>query len=309
MTKLLFLRLMFAKYRLQGKTIWCAFQGAGPIHTRLGKWLAASVLEQVDIFVARDPATFRLVKSLAFNLDARLAQDAIFLPGLEEDLLEAHPLPGELEAIFSRSTPVIGLNLRQWFHFSSSLMPYEIAQNGYQRRSEKKMAVLINRISYLIERIRTAHPEAHILLLSAYQTDQVSWEDDTPWLAQVKENFFSDAHVHLANQTLSIPQYFQVISRLSLMIAMRLHSSLIALRFGVPAINISYTLKGQDIFQYLGLDEYVTNLDRLMQDPDSITGMIRSILENPQMVRKKVQTVTQAAIAQNVSMLKSLLHP
>jgi polysaccharide pyruvyl transferase WcaK-like protein len=144
-------------------------------------------------------------------------------------------------------------------------------------------------------------------LLSAYQANQVSWEDDTPWLAQIQAHFSTDDHIHLANQVLSLPQYFQVISRLSLMVAMRLHSSLIALRFGVPAINISYTLKGQNIFQYLGLHENVTNLEQFMQDPEHITGMIRLIMEAPQKERQKAHDATRAAIAQNITVLNSLL--
>ena len=310
LTKLIFLRLLFGVYRRQGKKIWCVFQGAGPIRTKLGKLLATSLLEQVDIFIARDPASFRLVKSIAPRLEVRQAHDAIFLPGLELDLKESVPLPVELETVFSNSAPVVGINLRQWFHFSSSMLPYEISQHGYQHRSETKMAALINQTTQLIGNIRNSYPDAHILLISAYQANQVNWEDDTPWLARVQAFFGNDDHIHLGNQALTIPQYFQAISRLDLMVAMRLHSSLIALRFGVPAINISYTLKGRDIYQQLGLMENVLNLDQFMQQgPEQITGMIRTILEEPQLKRQIVRAATQAAIAQNMTVLNSLFRP
>ena len=98
LAKLMYLWLLFHRYRMMGLQIWCLFQGAGPITTFWGRMLAAGILNCVDVFVARDPGTYQLIGSLTNKPRLILGQDAIFLHGFEEDLEQANV--GEL---FKRS--------------------------------------------------------------------------------------------------------------------------------------------------------------------------------------------------------------
>ena len=268
LAKLFYLWVIFSLYRLAGMKIYCLFQGAGPLKTRPGRWLAARALSQVSLFIARDPGTYSLIGNISPGTKKILAHDAIFLPGFEQEVSGISVDEKQLvdDYIGDKSGgPVVGINIRQWFHLNSRILPYQMNQAAYVNQSQEKMDQLIHSMAELIGKIRKDY-NARILLISAYQPDVVPWEDDLPWLEQLAKHFNEDDGVILTDKPLSMPQYYALMSRLDVMIGMRLHSSLIALRMGVPSLNISYTLKGRDILEYMGLGKNVVDLKDFLTD-------------------------------------------
>lgn len=306
LAKLAYLWLMFRLYRRQGLKIWCLFQGAGPLTTRLGRWLASGVLSAVDIFVARDPGTERLVGGLSTNPCVLLGHDAIFLPGFEQDLQT--PVAGRDPSGWRKKPagPLIGLNVRQWFHFTASLLPYELARRGYLERSREKMKELTSAMTRVVQQLRQ-RVDARVILLSAYQPGSVPWEDDLPWLAQIKRDFAADEQVILLDAPISMPDYYRLMGQLDIMIGMRLHSSLVALRFGTPALNISYTLKGGDIYRHLGLAENIIQLPQAIETPGLVADMAVGMLADLPAQRERVGRQVTQAIEMNRTLLSGLL--
>ena len=308
LVKLLYLWVNFQIYKQMGKQVWVLFQGAGPLGTRPGKALAKGVLGRVDLFAARDPGTYQLVGRLQPDLRRVLANDAIFFPGFEADI-QSQNMPDWLNRLFEpASRPVIGVNLRQWFHFASSLLPYQFSRKAYLERSSQKMLEVVCAMEKIVEALRR-QMNARILLVSAYQPGVVPWEDDSGWLAQVKERFAGDGEVIQIDQPLSIPEYFTLISRLKMMIGMRLHSSLIALRLGVPSINLSYTLKGNDILQHLGLGQNAISLEKFLQSPEPVLERSIQILKGWDAEKALVQSAVAKATSDNLEILRSLVYP
>jgi polysaccharide pyruvyl transferase WcaK-like protein len=306
LARLLYLRVLFGLYRQMGKRIWCLFQGAGPVTTSLGSMLARQALNQANCFVARDPGTLSLLQRLSPTAKIHLGYDAIFLPGFEADLEPSDRPPAWYQSLWVPDRPVVGLNIRQWFHFSSSLLPYEFSKKKYLARSLPKMEQLLDTICGCVQQLRRRF-QARLLLISAYQPGSVPWEDDLIWLERLKARFAGDPEVMLVNETISMPLYYQLMSRLDLMIGMRLHSSLIALRFGVPAINLSYTLKGRDIYDYLGLADNVVALPEVLNDPDCIINIADRILSDAGAEREKTRRVVAQAIEKNSQLLCEIL--
>lgn len=302
LAKLVYLWLVFHFYRLIGLRIWCLFQGAGPITTPLGKKLASGVLRCVEVFVARDPGTYKLVSSLSSKPRLYLGQDAIFLPGMELDL----PAVLSEEKASKGQRLLIGVNIRQWFHFAASILPYEFSRNQYRERSLDKMQRLVDVFSELIKNLRQDY-DARILLLSAYQPGVMEWEDDLPWLAMIKQKFADDPDVILPDESLTIPQYFQQMRSLDLMIGMRLHSSLTALRFGVPAINVSYTLKGGDIYRHLGFNENIVELKEVLEDPRRLYAATVKLIEELDDQRLLAKKLVSQVIDDNFALLSSII--
>jgi len=305
--KLMFLWGRFWLYQRMGLKIWMLFQGAGPVTTPFGKWIARHVLNQVDLFVARDPSSDELVGQLSPRIKRMLAHDAIFMPGMETDLLDISSRETDLlEGLFKeKDGPVIGLNIRLWFHFASSLLPFQLAQKQYLERSSHKMDALVASASVLVKMLREEY-NAKVVLISAYQPGVVEWEDDQPWLERIKQNFVDDSDVVNLNDSLSMPAYFKLMEKFDLVIGMRLHTCLIALRFGTPAINLNYTLKGKDILSHLGLAENIFELDDFIQSPAIISPRIKTLLEHQHAEKIKVDNAVQAAIDQNMIVLESL---
>jgi len=303
LARLIYLWTAFRLYRALGLRIICLFQGAGPITTRAGRWLARAVLDQVDVFVARDPGTSALIEKLNPRPRRIVANDAIFLPGLEDDRR-----PHEaLAPLLAGGRPVIGVNVRQWFHFASSLVPYQFSRRAYQHRSEARMPALLNVMAEVVGRLRT-RLAARVLLISAYQPGIRPWEDDLPWLARIKARFAEDDEVQLVHWPLEMPPYYDLMARLDAMIGMRLHSSLVALRFGVPSVNISYTLKGGDILRHMGLPESVFSLEAFLHSPEAMWTRLEAILAQHEVEHRRVQEAVNRAIAHNLAVLQELLH-
>ncbi len=306
LVKLLYLWIVFTLYSLSGKEIWCCFQGAGPITTSVGRWLMKRILNRVKIFVARDPYSQHLVKTFATKTQVLLGHDAIFLPrqeGYSTGNLENRSLLAEL---FSTERPVIGFNLRQWFHFSSSWLPYQFAQKRYRARSLPQMQVLVNKSIEVISTLRSKY-NARVVLISAYQPSIEPWEDDLTWLAKVKVAFGTDEEVILLKEKLSMPLYFELMSRLTLTIGMRLHTTLLALRHGVPSLNLNYTLKGRAIVEYLGLSDYVIDLGDFLHSSEPVLQWVEKILPSREEQSKRINALVEVAITQNQALLDELL--
>ncbi len=306
--KLIFLWARFWYYRRMGLQVWMLFQGAGPVTTLFGKWIAGQVLDQVDLFVARDPSSYELVGQLNSRVKRMLAHDAIFMPDMETDLLNVSSRETDmLEGLFKEKYgPVVGLNFRLWFHFASNLLPFQLAKKQYLERASDKMDTLVASASSLVKMLRAEY-NAKIVLISAYQPGVVAWEDDQPWLERIQQNFMDDPQVINLNDPLSMPAYFRLMEKLDLVIGMRLHTCLIALRFGTPAINLNYTLKGKDIMSHLGLAENTFELDDFIQSPTIINQRIKTVLDHQQAEKLKIDKAVQAAIDQNMTVLASLV--
>jgi polysaccharide pyruvyl transferase WcaK-like protein len=310
LAKLFYLWVIFILYKLAGMKIYCLFQGAGPLKTKPGRWLAARALSQVSLFIARDPGTYSLIGNISPGTRKILAHDAIFLPGFEQQAAEITVEENQLvdEYIGDKSSGlVVGINIRQWFHLTSRILPYQMNQAAYMNQSQEKMDQLIHSMAEFIGKIQKKF-KTRILLISAYQPSVVPWEDDLPWLEQLAKLFKVDDGVILTDKPLSMPQYYALMSRLDVMIGIRLHSSLIALRMGVPSLNISYTLKGRDILEYMGLGKNVVDLKDFLIDTSAAYDRFCEVIVNLDKERLEVTRHTHRSIKENMDVLSTIIR-
>lgn len=305
LVKVLYLGLFFFLSKVFGKKVILLLQGAGPINTRSGRFLTKNMLRFVDIFVARDPQSYQLIGDLKPDLRKELGFDAIFLPGFEDFLRPEKSRNGSFFS-FPDENLVIGINIRQWFHFSSSLIPFQFNRKKYLRRSQLQMEILLQHyyelINWLIEKY-----QANILLISAYQPGIEPWEDDEYYLKIIKNKFAGMDKVKLMEEVDDLEDYFHTIGMLDFMIGMRLHSSLTALRLGVPSINISYTNKGQDILTQLDLSENIVNLTDFIESPDETKLKIEKLIQTLPEEKEKINSVIEIAIHKNFELIKRLI--
>jgi polysaccharide pyruvyl transferase WcaK-like protein len=131
-----------------------------------------------------------------------------------------------------------------------------------------------------------------------YEPGEEGWEDDSPWLEQIKSRFADDPDVVLLSGDLSIIELCELFSRFDLLIGARLHSALIALRAGVPAIHIADTLKGWDIYRNLGLADWIVDIGRVLQSPEVVIDKIERILSDPERF-DRVRAAVEPVVAVN----------
>ena len=114
--------------------------------------------------------------------------------------------------------------------------------------------------------------------------------------------FVDDEDVVVADYPFSLLGFCSLISKLDLMVGTRLHSTLTALRFNVPAINLNYTLKGRAIFNDLGFSNLVVELNDFIEDPFPTYEMTIKVLDGDPsrlMVADKIEKI----IAENEKIL------
>ncbi len=304
--KLVHTWLVFVSYRLLGLKILVALQGAGPLTTPLGRWLAARILRLTKLVLVRDRGSHDLLRGMLPEDRLRLASDGIFLPGFPERG-NHHELPSELEALCAaQGRPVIGLNIRLWFHFASTLIPYQFRRNSFRERAEARMGTFLSAITEIVTELRRRR-NARIGLLSMYEPGVEPWEDDAPLLRQIKDRFAEDPEVVLLSDDLPILQLCALIARFDLIIGTRLHSTLIALRAGVPAIHIAYTLKGDHIYRDLDLSDWAIPIETAMEAPSVILEKAERVLADPARF-ERVRASVEPVIAANERALLDALH-
>jgi polysaccharide pyruvyl transferase WcaK-like protein len=306
LAKLMHTWLVFSIYNLLGLKIVCVCQGAGPLDSRAGKFLARAVLNRVAVFMARDQGTFNLVASLNSRTRLIRAHDGIFLPGFENAGVRAR-MSAELQNEFAPEIdgPLIAINVRMWFHFTGGLLPYHYAQSAFRNRALERMADFERAMARLVVRLRK-ELNARVVLVSMYEPGVEEWEDDALWLASLKSHFADDSGVVHCEKDLTIPEFFAMMSCFDLVIGTRLHSTLSALRGGVKAIHLAYTLKGRDIFASLGLDEFAVDLERFMESPDPVFELARTTLER-QDLNDRIREIGQRVVGENRQALREAL--
>lgn len=298
--------LVFFIYRLLGLKIVCVCQGAGPLDTRIGRFLARAVLNQVAVFMARDKGTFDLVSSLRSRAKLVRSHDGIFLPGFEPVEHPTSQVFADLKkASEEHRGPVIAINMRLWFHFTGGFLPYQFAKASFRERADERMSAFVEAFVRLIGRLRT-EMDARVVLVSMYEPGIEEWEDDAMWLSRLKASFVNDPAVILCEDDLSVPEFNTLMKGFDLVIGTRLHSTLTALRQGVRAIHLSYTLKGKDIFDSLGLAEFAFDLNGFIEEPDQVFELARATIDKEDLPAR-IADITENAIAENLQTLRQAL--
>lgn len=304
--KLLHTWLVFLSYRLLGLKILLAHQGAGPLTTCTGRWLARRVLGCVDLALVRDRGSCRVLADLVPAERLRLGADGIFLDGFPTRDQPGLVSPAIMALRDTGGRPLVGLNVRLWFHFAASWIPYQFARERYRQRAQAPIAQLLDSLAQAVAHLRRRH-RARVVLVSMYEPGVEPWEDDLPLLASLKERFGGDDEVVLHTADVPIGDLCRLFGRLDLMIGMRLHATLIALRAGVPAIHIAYTLKGHDIYADLGLSEWLVSVEEARRSPDGIVRLIDAVLGDPARF-DRVAAIVRPLVARNMAALAEAVN-
>jgi polysaccharide pyruvyl transferase WcaK-like protein len=303
--KLVHTWITFLSYRMLGKRIIVLMQGAGPLNSRTGRWLTRRIVNVVDCFVVRDTGTLQLLLKIGGRARFVRGHDGIFLQGLESLTAQAteKPLVDHLTR-HNAGQPVVGVNIRLWYHFSNGFLPYQFAKHRYLKRAEEPMRKLIGAACELVRRLRAGR-NARVVLISMYEPNSQPWEDDFPHLQQIKDAFADDSEVVLLADPLSMGGVCDLMRRLNLMIGARLHSTLAALRQGVPAINLAYTNKCSDILSDLGLAANYVPLETFVNSPALVYDRACAVLDDA-LLSSRIRDLVRERVRENEAILRQL---
>ena len=251
---LLFLRILLLKR--SGSRFVIAFQGAGPIRTRFGKFCLKLISRLIDYAIVREPTAQKILIE-----DAAMSQAEVVL-GVDSALL-LEPPQSEFGRTylqkhkFDLSRPILGVNLRRWYHQRGGWLPTEFRSKQAPVGAERMHTL----ISEMAQAISTNGAYSKILMIPMYRRYPEMWEDDIVLLEELKARLPSNYVVGFLEEDVSAFELLSIFSMLDVMIGVRLHSTIMAHIAGVPAIHIAYEHKGIEHYEHMRMRDLVISID------------------------------------------------
>lgn len=270
--KLPFILAKFLFFRLRGLRIRIIAQGAGPITTPFGRWCTRGIMRLVKSASFRDHESLALAAGIAPKCVDKMTQTvdcALFAAG------ETGKGRGKT---VSDKPPLVGVNLRRWYHFDGHWLPYEYrVRMGLIREipGDQKMELFISEMARFLDKQVEARG-IRIRLIPMYPRNVEPWEDDVTLLNELKNRMTHPEAVEVIEEDLSPEKLLTVFQDLDAMIGVRLHSTIIATLLGVPSIHLAYSPKGHSYFKMIGQERYCLPLDRL-STPEGWRGLEASL--------------------------------
>jgi polysaccharide pyruvyl transferase CsaB len=196
--------------RAAGAKVMVYAQGIGPLQGQLSRAVARLALSSAHAVTVRDRQSQELLQK--WGMDSELTADPVWC-------LKPSKLPDQVAAQLQaiQSTNLIALSLRQTPTFSNSHL-------------ESLLAAMLQSIP----------EQAHLLLLPLMreQDDAILKRFEREWRQAGRACTF------LQTEALTYPsQYLSIFSQCRLLIGMRLHALIMALKVAVPVVGIEYDPK------------------------------------------------------------------
>lgn len=229
-------------------------QGVGPINRSISKLLMRLVANHVNLITLRDrDSALYLEKIGVVKPPLVITSDPVF--SLEPEAADQVAIQELLQHSGAGDRPLLGVSVRKWG-----------ALEGYQNELAHLLDVLAEQHNYQVLFIPMAYPE--------------DLEASRKVMALMRhEALLLDKH-------LSSKEHLALITRLDLMIAMRLHALIFAASRGVPFAGISYDPK---IDAFLKLFD----LEPLNKSYEEMKSALDNLLANAELQDKIVQQAAE----------------
>jgi polysaccharide pyruvyl transferase CsaB len=255
-------------------------QGIGPVNKQINKKLIKWILNKVDLITVRDKSSKELLENLGVvKPSIYVNSDPAFLLKKKNinHIIDNYPYIREL--IHSDNRPLIGVSVREYKSNGSDL-----------KRIFAQVA------DYLIKNY-----QAKIIFLPFQFDEDVHISEEILSLMKNK--------AEVLKIKLEPEELLSVLSRLSLVVGVRLHSIIFSSIANIPFIAFKYDPKVKYFVEDLGLSELLLEIDKDIS-LKNIQEKIEYIRENNDKIKnillKKVNNLEGKALANNESVYKFL---
>jgi len=212
-------------------------QGVGPINKKLNKLLIRWILNKIDIITVRDNPSKELLKSMGVLKPAIwVSSDPCFLlkkKSINHNIIKN--FPDILELTKSNNYPLVGVSIREY--------------KGNRTDLKRIVAQLADDI---IENYK-----AKIIFLPFKFDEDLCLSEEVLFLMKNK------SQANILRARLEPEELLLLISQLSLMIGMRLHSIIFSSMVNIPFIALNYDPKVKNFVEDLDLTELLLELNDL----------------------------------------------
>jgi polysaccharide pyruvyl transferase WcaK-like protein len=253
--------------KMRGCKVLYVSVGAGPIHSRRGRWLVKSALALADFRSYRDPETKVFLRSIGAGRET----DRIF-PDLAFGIVrEIRPRVTDLD----RSRPVVGIGLML---YHGRLSSDEDRDSTYRVYLEQLAAL----VKWLLAR------DYDIRLLIGELSD-VAVTAEFKALLKNRLGNYDEARI-IDEPASSVEDLLAQLSKTDAVVATRFHNILLAVALNKPAICVSFHQKCTSLMEDMGLQEYCQDIKHLNAEKliEQFCKLETNAGSLKQMIRQKV---------------------
>jgi polysaccharide pyruvyl transferase WcaK-like protein len=272
--------------KMRGCKLLFVSVGAGPIDSRVGRWLVTSALALADFRSYRDNAT----KEYLSSIGAKVARDRVY-PDLAfsvvDEITPKYALP-------RRRRAVVGLGLMLYHGKQSSDKLRESTYTAYLEQ-------LVVFVKWLLAR------DYDIRLLIGDLSDRSVAVEFKALLNDRLGGYDEDRIID--DPVLSVEDLLGQLAETDAVVATRFHNVLLALALNKPVISISFHQKCTSLMQDMGLQEYCQDIKQLNADKlmEQFSQLEKNAGSLRQMIREKVADCRKALDEQYSLIFKDLL--
>lgn len=248
-------------------------QGIGPINKKINKLLIKSILNKVDIITVRDNPSKKLLNNLGVSSPLiYVNSDPVFLLKKKNinHIIDNYPYIQEL--INSDNRPLIGVSVRE-----------------YKSNGSDSKRIFAQVADYLIENYKVK-----IIFLPFKFDEDVHISEE---VLSLMKNQADVLKIRLEPEEL-----LSVLSRLSLVVGVRLHSIIFSSMANIPFIAFNYDPKVKYFVEDLGLSELLLEIDEGIS-LKNIQEKIEYVRENNDKIKdillRKVNNLKEKALVNN----------
>lgn len=245
---------------LAKKPIYMIGHSVGPFNNDSYNEIANFVFKRVNALILRENVSFELMKTSEISMvNVKSGVDTAWLVDTKTDAVVSYPLNFWLHFL-SAQDKTIAITFRE-------LAPFDKRLGISQEEYENAFAFLINHLNDL----------GYTLLAISTCTGIDSYNKDDRMIAlKIKKMVNKPLMFHIVMDELNDLELGQILAKCVLTVGTRLHSAIISMNFGTPAVAINYEHKSKGIMDQLGMSHLAVDVNHLVDH--SIITVIDKIL-------------------------------
>ncbi|WP_318365026.1 colanic acid biosynthesis pyruvyl transferase WcaK [Enterobacter sp.] len=271
------------------KPLYMIGHSVGPFQDAQFNQLANYVFGHCDALILRERVSLDLMKHSQINTDkVEQGVDTAWLVDHHYDDFQAsYAVQHWLDVAAKQKT--VAITLRE-------LAPFDKRLGTTQQAYEKAFAEVVNRV---------LDAGYQVLALSTC-TGIDSYNKDDRMVALNLRGLVNDpSRFHVVMDELNDLEMGKIFAACDLTVGTRLHSAIISMNFGTPAIAINYEHKSAGIMQQLGMPEMAIDIRHLLDG--SLASMVADTLGQLPAINTRLATAVAAEREHGLQMVKSVL--
>ncbi|MEN0578531.1 colanic acid biosynthesis pyruvyl transferase WcaK [Phytobacter palmae] len=270
------------------KPLYMIGHSVGPFQDPQFNQLANYVFGHCDALILRESVSLNLMKQSEITTDkVEQGVDTAWLVEDDASFIPSYAVRHWLDVAAKQKT--VAITLRE-------LAPFDRRLNTTQQAYEKAFAEVVNRI---------LDAGWQVIALSTC-TGIDSYNKDDRMVALNLGQYISDpSRYHVVMDELNDLEMGKILAACDLTVGTRLHSAIISMNFGTPAIAINYEHKSAGIMQQLGMPEMAVDIRHLLDG--SLASMAADTLGQLPALNQRLATAVAAEREKGALMVKSVL--